>query len=193
MQKLDNSRHLSLQPINLFTITPCAEWIFGIPVQVFEFSTGLANDYAKQAVLCRDLITNGLVLFDGPGTRALLEMVELLYKRGYADECFEHRQFVGEKKCSACVGKGVWRSSWNDATDTCRRCYGSGIVAAATTVTLISFWFDVGGSTYCWHQPKGLVPFNYLVTGESQVWQPGHLVAGEFWPGKTATRIKGPL
>lgn len=99
------------------------------------------------------------------------DIVELLYKHGYATECFDHLQQLPGRKCFGCNGTGIWSGSWRN--DLCRRCDGSGLWGEPFTLRLVCFRFSVGGKAYCWHQPEDLVCFTYEETANPSDWKPG--------------------
>jgi hypothetical protein len=96
------------------------------------------------------------------------EMVKLLYTHGYSTDCFEHHHNLPEQECFGCDGTGAFDLY---DLDPCRRCNGTGIYRKGSTLTFVCFRFDVGGRSYCWHQPDELVNFEYRCTKTAAKWE----------------------
>ena len=105
------------------------------------------------------------------------DLVKLLYERGYSTGCYFHDVELPAQACYACEGSGTF----DDGTDegpttlnptirqyfTCDRCNGTGMFKPAKTITFVCFEFMVGGTKYCWHQPKETVRYDYTITKDT--------------------------
>jgi hypothetical protein len=100
-------------------------------------------------------------------------VVELLYRRGYCTDCYEHTIQLPERECFGCNGTGTWASYSSDDEESCRRCNGTGIYKKATERVFVCFKFGVDGTDYCWHQPEDFVNFDYDATSDAREWSPG--------------------
>ena len=94
------------------------------------------------------------------------DLIRLLYQRGYCTECYLHYTTLPPKECWSCNGTGLWHSWDYNIEDDCRKCDGTGIYLPETTLAFVVFRFVVGEKSYCWHQPRETVRFEFRTTAE---------------------------
>jgi hypothetical protein len=92
-------------------------------------------------------------------------IIWVLYSNGFCIDCYLHKSELPPKTCWTCGGMGMWESWRGSRYEECRRCDGTGVYRGATTLTFVCFRFSIGGTTYCWHQPRESVDFTFQVTG----------------------------
>ena len=78
-----------------------------------------------------------------------------LCEGGYLVDVRTHTVRKEEKKCFSCYGSGDWYG------EDCDRCEGTGVFLKERELSFIAFGFSVNGKNYCWHQPSGLVDWDY--------------------------------
>ena len=78
-----------------------------------------------------------------------------LCEGGYLVDVRTHTVRKEEKKCFSCYGSGDWYG------EDCDRCEGTGVFLKERELPFIAFGFSVNGKNYCWHQPSGLVDWDY--------------------------------
>jgi hypothetical protein len=92
-------------------------------------------------------------------------LIWLLCREGLVERVGLHEVKVPGLRCNSCSGPD------GEGDEACDRCDGLGWYRLPDTREFLAFHFVIGGTPYCWHQPRDLVDWPVELSAPGEAWE----------------------